>query len=91
ITCAVLDVSLKSALMAGAALWIDENAHAVASALPTPPPRTIPPTKKSKARPERDPDPQVARAPEGNPSVDEATEANSVPIDHKPEDRLSAR
>jgi hypothetical protein len=54
ITCAVLDVSLKSALMAGAALWIDENAHAVASALPTPPPRTpVPPSKKSKGRSER--------------------------------------
>ncbi len=37
ITCAVLDVSLKAALMAGAALWIDQNAHAVAKALPLQP------------------------------------------------------
>jgi hypothetical protein len=41
ITCAVLDVSLKSALMAGAALWIDENAHAVAKALPQPGDRAL--------------------------------------------------
>ena len=34
ITCAIMDVSLKSALVAGAALWIDENADAVASSLP---------------------------------------------------------
>jgi hypothetical protein len=36
ITCAVLDMSLKAALMAGASLWIDQNAHAVAKALPLP-------------------------------------------------------
>jgi hypothetical protein len=56
ITCAVLDVSLKSALMAGASLWIDENAHAVARALPQPAVRT---SKKPKAKGEKeDEDPQ---------------------------------
>ena len=51
ITCAVLDVSLKAALMAGASLWIDENAHAVARALPPPAAR---PAKKARAKDEKE-------------------------------------
>jgi hypothetical protein len=79
ITCAVLDVSLKSALMAGASLWIDENAHAVASALPTPPPRTpVPPSKKSKGRSERGPEGRQPRDPTSATRVNAARPVNDA-------------
>lgn len=34
ISCAVLDLSLKKAIIAGTELWLDENTQAVAKALP---------------------------------------------------------
>ncbi len=66
ITCAVLDVSLKSALMAGASLWIDENAHAVARALPQPAART---GKKPKAKGEKEGE---ADPPQESPASDDS-------------------
>ncbi len=71
ITCAVLDVSLKSALMAGAALWIDENAHAVATALPPAPPQR----RKGKAKDEKsDPVPSSETPAEGPPEAERESE-----------------
>ena len=69
ITCAVLDVSLKAALMAGASLWIDENAHAVARALPQPAAR---PAKKARAKDEAEAQDEPAR--ESSPGASDDSE-----------------
>jgi hypothetical protein len=73
ITCAVLEVSLKSALMAGASMWIDENAHAVAKALPQP--RERPPGKKTRRAGDDDGD--VI----GTPASGEAPANETDPVD----------
>jgi hypothetical protein len=79
ITCAVLDMSLKAALVAGAALWIDENAHAVARALP---PTSHPASGKrprSKASEDTRPEPAAtATRTEVSPDTTEHTERDEV-------------
>jgi hypothetical protein len=69
ITCAVLDMSLKAALMEGVALWIDENAHEVARALPPPSHPTSGKRPRSKASKYSRPEPAAA-SPEEDASVD---------------------